>query len=47
MDANSYAYHSELERQAKLRYHQRQQDKAEEQRLALKVQTEVNDETKS
>ena len=37
MDANSYDYHSELEKQAEQRYYQRQKDKAEEQRLALEV----------
>jgi len=37
LDVNSREYHNELERQAELRYNQRQRDKAEEQRLALEV----------
>lgn len=35
VDANSYAYHSELERQAELRHQQKQREKVKEQRLAL------------
>ena len=37
LDANSREYHNELERQAEMRYNQRQREKAEEQRLALEV----------
>lgn len=37
LDANSHEYHNELERQAEIRYNQRQREKAEEQRLALEV----------
>ena len=37
LDANSREYHNELERQAEMRYNQRQREKAEEQRLALEA----------
>jgi len=37
LDSSSREYHNELERQAEMRYNQRQREKVKEQRLALEV----------